>query len=257
MGKCGTEVAKDASEMVIKDDNFATIVYAVQEGRTIYGNIQKFIYYLLPGNFSGVMLILIATLAGFFPPLTPLMILFINLVTSDIPALGLAFEKPDKHIMLQKPRHPKEPILSPYILLKISQVVPIMFLGTLLLYMWEFNYAHADLETARTVAFVSVILFTLFHTLNAKNFSKTLFRRETLTNPLMYMGLGISLTVMFLVVYAPPLQPIFSTVSLSLRQWIPILITTGSVIAFVEVQKTIIESEIREREQSNVHPTRG
>ncbi|MFH1848591.1 MAG: HAD-IC family P-type ATPase [archaeon] len=256
MGLCGTEVAKEASEIIIKDDNFATIVHAVKEGRTIYSNIQKFIYYLLPGNFSEVLLILTATLVGFFPPLTPIMILFINLVTSDIPALGLCLEMPDKTIMRQKPRNPKEGILNSYLLLKICQVVPVIVLGTITLYMWELSVKQADVPTAQTVAFVTLILFELFHVFNAKSFSNTVFSRSTLSNKTLLFGYSASVVLTMMVLYFEPARRIFGTVSLSPGQWIPVLIMALSVIFFVEIQKVIIKSEIKEHEVLDIHPTR-
>lgn len=256
MGLRGTEVAKEASEMVIKDDNFSTIVYAVKEGRTIYSNIQKFIYYLLPGNFSEVSLILTATIAGFFPPLTPIMILFINLVTSDIPAIGLCLEKPNDNIMKQKPRNPNEGILNNYVLLKIGQVVPIIVLGTIGLYMWEITIKKADIATAQSVAFATLILYELFHVFNAKSFNESVFSKSTLTNMTLYLGYTISILGMLLVLYYPPAQAIFGTVALSFKQWIPILVTASAVVFFVEIQKIIIDSEIAEYEEMNLHPTR-
>ncbi|MFH1589556.1 MAG: HAD-IC family P-type ATPase [archaeon] len=256
MGLCGTEVAKEASEMIIKDDNFSTIVYAVKEGRTIYNNIQKFIYYLLPGNFSEVLLILIATIAGLFPPLTPIMILFINLVTSDIPALGLCLEKPDKTIMQQKPRNPKEGILTNYILLKISQVVPIIVLGTIGLYMWTLTVKQADIATAQTVAFVTIILFELFHVFNAKSFNNTIFSKDTFNNKTLFLGYAASIVATLTVLYFEPARRIFGTVPLTINQWIPIIIMSLSVVFFVEIQKIIINSEIEEHKNIDIHPTR-
>ncbi|MBU0471226.1 MAG: cation-translocating P-type ATPase, partial [Nanoarchaeota archaeon] len=217
---------------------------------------QKFIYYLLPGNFSEVSLILIATIVGFLPPLTPIMILFINLVTSDIPALGLCLEEPDKTIMRQKPRNPKEGILNSYILLKISQVVPIIVLGTIALYMWELSVKQADVLTAQTVAFVTLIFFELFHVFNAKSFNNTIFSKDTLSNKSLFIGYATSVIVTMIVLYFEPARKIFGTVALTFEQWIPVLVVAFSVIFFVEIQKVIINSEIKEHESLDIHPTR-
>ncbi len=256
MGKRGTEVAKEASEMVIKDDNFATIVTAVKEGRTIYANIRKFVYYLLAGNFSEVILILIAALLGVIPPLTPLMILFINLVTSDIPAIGLCKERPSANIMRQPPRDPKEGVLSDYLLLKISQVVPIIVLGTIALYIWELNVKGSDIVTAQTMAFVTLIMFVLFHVFNAKSFDETIFTRRTFTNWTLFLGYVLSVGGTLLVLYWEPLRKVFGTTPLDIGQWISIIIVASVVLLFVEVQKSILSAEMKERAKMSLYPTR-
>jgi len=256
MGRCGTEVAKEASEMVLLDDNFTTIVNAVKEGRTIYENIRKFVYYLLAGNFSEVIIILIASLLGVLPPLTPLMILFINLVTSDIPAIGLCMEKPVKNVMRQKPRNPKEGILNDYMFLKIGQVIPLIVLGTIALFMWELTFRGGDLVRAQTLAFATVIFFELFHVFNAKSFHQSILSRETFTNMYVFLGCGISAALTIAVIYWPPLQAIMGTTALSIEEWIAILLMASTAIFYVELQKTIISSEIEERAKMEMHPTR-
>jgi len=256
MGRCGTEVAKEASEMVLLDDNFTTIVNAVREGRTIYDNIRKFVYYLLAGNFSEVILILIAALLGVLPPLTPVMILFINLVTSDIPAIGLCLEAPSANVMRQKPRNPKEGILNDYLFLKIGQVIPLIVLGTLALFMWEMTFRGGDLARAQTLAFATVIFFELFHVFNARSFEDTVLSRQMLSNFLLFAGCAVSAMLTFAVIYWAPLQGVMGTVALSLGDWLAILIMTGSVVAFAELQKTIISSEIKERAKMEIHSTR-
>ncbi len=252
MGKRGTEVAKEAAEMVIEDDNFATIVNAVQQGRTIYTNIQKFIYYLLAGNFSEVILMLIAILIGVLPPLTPLMILFINLVTSDIPALGLAVEKPSPKIMHQKPRNPKEGILSDYLFLKLGQVVPLIVLGTIGLFMYELAFGGATLEKARTIAFATVIFFELFHALNAKSLDESILSRRMFSNWQLLLGVFLSAAATVLAVYWAPMQGIFSTVALGYKEWVTVVLVSASALFFVEIQKTIVSSEIKEMEKLEI-----
>lgn len=257
MGLTGTEVAKEASEMVIKDDNFSTIVFAIKEGRTIYNNIQKFIYYLLPGNISQVLIIFLATLFGFLPPLTPLMVLFINLITSDIPALGLSLVKGDPEMMYQKPRNPKEGILTTYILLKISQIVPLIVLGTLFLFMWELLVLKTDLVMAQTVSFAVVILFMIFHVFNAQHFTKSILSSNFFKNKSVVIGGMISLATLFFVIYYPPVSNAFGIVSLTFSQWIPIVIVSSSILLFIEIQKFIIKSELKEHEKQELFPTRN
>jgi len=136
MGESGTEVAKASSDLILKDDNFTTIVKAVEGGRTIYENIRKFIYYLLVGSLSEVLLIMLAVIVGASLPLTALMILFINLITSEFPAIGLSVEKPTKDIMRQRPRDPKEGILSDFVIMRTLETTPIIILGALSLYIY-------------------------------------------------------------------------------------------------------------------------
>jgi Ca2+-transporting ATPase len=256
MGRCGTEVAKEASEIVLKDDNFTTIVIAIKEGRTIYSNIKKFIYYMVAGNFSEVTLILIAALLGVVPPLTPLMILFINLVTSDFPALGLCLEKPSPNIMKQKPRDPKEGILSDYLLLKIGIVVPWIILGTIALFMWELVVKSGTVPKAQTMAFATLILFELFHIFNAKSFDESVFSKRTFANPALFLSFGFSLFCTLVVIYWQPAQAIFGTLALSIREWVSITIMASMVVVWVEVQKSIVSSEIKEREKMEIYTTR-
>jgi len=256
MGKRGTAVAKEASEMVITDDNFATIVTAIKEGRAIYSNIRKFVYYILAGNFSEVMLILIATLIGVLPPLTPIMILFINLVTSDIPALGLAVDQPSEKIMKQKPRDPKEGILSDYLLFRIAEVIPLIVLGTIALYIWELMMQGGAVEKAQTIAFVTLILFELFHVFNAKSFDGTGFTRQTFTNRTFYFGYGLSILFVVIAVYWLPAQSLLGTTALQLSDWVTAIVVASSVLWFVEIQKTAIATEMRERERLAIHPKR-
>jgi Ca2+-transporting ATPase len=255
MGKRGTDVAKEASEMIIKDDNFSTIVSAIKEGRTIYANMRKFIYYSLTTNIAEVVLILIAVILSEEPMLTALMILFLNLVTGDFPALALGVDEAPKDIMKQRPRNPKESILSDYLLLKTSQTVPIVVLGTILLYMWEF-IIHHNIKKAQTIAFTALILFELFHVFNAKSWDETAFSRKSLTNLYLNAGIIFSALLTFIVIYFPPAQAIFGTVSLTFGEIAIIVVVTSMIVFYNEIQKTAINSEIKEREKMIVYPTR-
>jgi Ca2+-transporting ATPase len=250
MGKCGTEVAKEASEMILLDDNFSTIVGAVKEGRNIYNNLRKFIYYLLPINITQVFLILIATVTGIFAPLTAIMILFINLITGDFPALGIVFEKSDDSIMNQPPRNPKEGLLNTYLLMKIGQVVPVILLGTIGLFQWEISSNNASQNLAQTIAFASIIMFSLFHIFNAKSFTKSVFSLKTLKNGYLFAGVFVTLTLTFFVIYFEPASTIFKTVPLSLANWLQILVASSIVLIWTEIQKGIIQAEIDEFKDS-------
>ncbi|MBS3106358.1 HAD-IC family P-type ATPase [Candidatus Woesearchaeota archaeon] len=248
MGKRGTDVAKEAAEMVIKDDNFSTIVVAIEEGRNIYSNIQKFMYYFLACNITEVMMIFIAIVLGMNPPLTALMILFINLIVGDFPALGLAVESSPAAIMHERPRSPKENVLSDYLMLKIAQVVPLMLLGTLGLYVWMI-FQGAGLAKAQTVAFTALVFFELFHVFNAKAWHDSVFSLKTLQNVSINGGIIFSTLFLFLAIYLPPANLIFGTVPLSGKEFLIILAVAFTIVIVTEIQKTAINAEIRERER--------
>ncbi|MBW2992337.1 HAD-IC family P-type ATPase [Candidatus Woesearchaeota archaeon] len=256
MGRCGTEVAKEASELILKDDNFTTIANAVEDGRTIYENIRKFIYYLLLGNFSEVLIILIAVIVGASLPLTALMVLFLNLVTSELPALGLSFEKPSEKIMKQRPRDPKEGILSDYLLFKIGELVPLAVLGTIIIYVWNL-IKGTSISNAQTVAFATIIFFELFHALNARSWDESIFTKKFLSNIYVLGGVALAAVLTLIVIYWQPLQAIFGTVSLGLIQWTQILSVSFSIILFIELQKTLVQAEFMEREKMEIYPTRN
>ncbi len=256
MGRCGTDVAKEAAELILKDDNFTTIVNAVEEGRTIYENIRKFIYYLLVGNVAEVLIILIAVLVGANLPLTALMILFINLVTSELPAIGLSFEKPSEKIMKQRPRDTKEGIMSDYLLFKIGQMVPLVVLGSIALYMWVLVMNGATIPKAQTIVFATIIFFELFHALNAKSWDESIFSKNFFSNVFVLGGIALAAILTLLVIYLPTLQIVFGTAALSFRDWLPILCVSSSALIFIEFQKTLVQAEIVERQKTNLYPTR-
>lgn len=247
MGKNGTDVAREASNMVLADDNFSTIVKAVREGRSIYSNIKRFVYYLLSGNFTEVSLMVITTLIGIITPFSAIMILFVNIVTSTFPSLALSIEPAHLKIMKQKPRNPKEKLLSSYILLKTLVIVPLMFSGTILLFIWELSVNNAGIEKARTVAFATLILFELFNAYNSRSLHTTIFNKNFFRNKVMFIATGISFLILLLCVYTTPGHYIFKTVPLSLNNWLGIFTITSLVVLSSEVIKLLIKSEFEEQ----------
>lgn len=256
MGLRGSQVAKASSELILKDDKFSTIVKAVEQGRTIYDNIRKFIYYLLVGSISEVLIILFAVIAGVNLPLTALMIFFINLVTSEFPAIGLSVEKPTKHIMHQKPRDPRESILNEFVIMRISATVPILIAGSLAVYLFEM-FKTGDVSKAQTVTFATIIMFELFHTFNAKTWNHTIFSKDFFSNKTLFLGILASVIMTLIVIYFGPFQAIFGTIALSLSDWILILSVSSSVILFVELKKLFLKIEIKEREKNEISPASG
>ncbi len=247
MGKSGTDVAREASNMVLVDDHFSTIVNAIKEGRTIYSNIRRFVYYLLTGNITEVSLILFAVIIGLATPLTALMVLFVNLVTSSFPALALSIEPTRIKVMKQKPRNPKEKLLSKYILLKIAVLVPFLFLGVLSLFLWELNIPGGDLQKARTIVFATLIMFELMHVLNARSLHTTIFSNKFFSNKYIFFAIGASLVLTILAIYTNIGQKIFNTVPLSAFEWLIIILISSLVILVNEVIKALIKSEFKEQ----------
>ncbi len=218
MGIAGTDVAKEASDMVLKDDNFSSIVSAIKEGRSIYDNIKKFVYLLLSANIAEVLIVALSVFIGFqfggqyAIPLTALQLLWINLITDGLPALALGIDPPDKNIMNRKPRNPKEKILGWRMFVYIL-VVGLIITGSVL-YLFQINLSQS-LDKARTVAFTSLVLFELFLTYAIRFNYKT----KLLSNKYLFLAVIVSLALQLAVVYLPPLQTAFKTVSLDLVDW--------------------------------------
>lgn len=247
MGKNGTEVAREASNMILTDDNFATIVHAVKQGRTVYSNIRRFIYYLLTGNFTKVAVIVTAVLLSTHIPLTALMILFINIVTSTIPALALSIEPTHAKVMNQLPRKPKERLLSKYILTKILITLPILILGTIGIFLWEININQSSLQLASTVAFATVITFDLFHTFNARSLHTTVFNKDFFKNKAVFVSIATSTSLMLLAIYTQIGQNIFETQPLTPQHWITIVTIGSLIVVFTELTKLSTKVEFEEQ----------
>jgi len=213
--------------MVLADDNFATIVAAVEEGRAIYDNIRKFIRYLLSCNVGEVLTMFLAALAGLPLPLLPIQILWVNLVTDGLPAMALGVDNADKDIMLRSPRHPKESIFSHGLSKKIAARGFQIGLGTLIVFTIGIWLGDGQLEIARTMAFSTLVFSQLFHVFDCKSERHTLFEVGIFSNMLLVAAVAISVTMQLSVIYLPFLQPIFKTVPLNAFHWMIILLTAG------------------------------
>ncbi|MCX6818733.1 MAG: cation-translocating P-type ATPase [Candidatus Aenigmarchaeota archaeon] len=240
MGITGTDVSKEASDMVLTDDNFSSIVAAVEEGRGIYNNIRKFVYYLLACNIGEVIIITASILLGiFYPPLLlpllPLQILWMNLLTDSLPALALGVELKDPDIMQKGPRNPKEKILtknSVYFLLFISIMVAI---GTLSLFYYNLDQG---IDKARTVAFTVLVMSQLFIALSMRS-EKLIAKIGLFSNKKLIMAILVSTLLQLVVIYLPVLSHAFGTVSLGLIDWTEILAVSVIIFVILEVKKLI------------------
>jgi len=242
MGITGTDVAKQTADMVLTDDNYASIVSAVEQGRIIYSNIRKFVFFLLSSNVAEIMIIFLATLAGLPPPLTAIQLLWLNLITDGAPALALAMEKGDPDIMDQKPRAKNEPIINKSMGLGIviqtfaqtGAVLTAFVLGLVwhleagatipsgmnaLSYILQHDWRGVDVQTAETMAFVTLSLCELFRAYTVRSEKASIFRLGVFSNKWMQYAVGASIFLLFIVTAFPFLQSIFNTHFPSLWEW--------------------------------------
>lgn len=222
MGITGTEVAKEASDMVLLDDNFATIVNAVREGRTIYSNIRKSIQYLLSCNIGEIVAIFTAVLLGQGSPLTAIQILWLNLVTDSLPALALGVEPPENGVMEQPPRDPREGVLSGGVGWNILWQGAMIGLISLAVYLLALSWGRT-LEEAHTMTFATMALVQLVHSFNIRSFRDSLFTIGIGTNRYHLSAFAISLSLQGMVLFIPFLRGFFDTVMLRPGDWLTVL----------------------------------
>ena len=240
MGITGTDVAKETADMVLTDDNYASIVSAVEQGRVIYSNIRKFVFFLLSSNVAEIMIIFLAVLAGLPAPLTAIQLLWLNLITDGAPALALAVEKGDPDIMQQKPRAKTEPIINRSMtwglgIQTVTQTAAVLtafalglswhleagayVTGNPLVYLLQHDWRGIDVQTAETMAFVTLSLCELFRAYTVRSERASIFKIGVFSNRYMQYAVGLSIALLILVCAVPFLQPIFNTHFLSLEEW--------------------------------------
>lgn len=238
MGITGTDVSKDASDMVLTDDNFASIVAAVEEGRKIFDNIRKVVYYLLSCNISEVATIFIAILLRLPLPLIPVQILWMNLVTDGLPALALGVEPAEPDIMKRPPRDPKEGIMNKDVLTNIFIGGLLLSLITLFVYGWAL-IEHDQIELLRTMVFFTLCTGQLMHSFNSKSLRFSLFKVGIKNNPKLIIAAVVSFALLIAVIYIPGLQDVFGTTNLTGKQFIVSVIASLMVLPLYELVKFI------------------
>jgi magnesium-transporting ATPase (P-type) len=247
MGVNGTEVAKEAAEMVLTDDNFASIARAVEEGRTIYDNIKKSILFILPTNGGEAFVIVAAIALGRMLPITPLQILWVNMITAVTLALSLAFEPPEPGVMRRPPRDAREPLLSRFLIWRVLFVSLILVSGTFGLFIWE-REQGLDIETARTIAVNTLVLFEVFYLFNTRYITQSVLSREGFTgNRYVLWAIGLVLLFQLLFTYAPPLQVLFKTTALAATDWLHIVLVAATVFPLVEMEKWLVRRLLARR----------
>jgi Ca2+-transporting ATPase len=251
MGITGTDVSKEAADMVLADDNFATIVAAVEEGRAIFSNIRKFLRYLLSSNIGEVLTMFLGVLfakriglvaedGALVLPLLATQILWINLVTDGAPALALGVDGGHARVMQRPPRPPSEGVLTAQMWRGIVFVAVVMAAGTL--YILDAALpgglveGSGDLRYAQTMAFTTLVLFQLFNVFNARSDERSAFN-HLLTNPWLWLAVGVSIALQAAVVYIPVLQRAFGTVPLGIIDWVRCASVASLVLWLREVSK--------------------
>ncbi len=238
MGITGTDVTKEAASMTLTDDNFASIVAAVEEGRGVFGNIKKYLMYLLSSNIGEIGLMAGAALLGLPLPLTAVQILYVNLATDGLPALALAVDPPDQGLMKRKPRDPRTGIFT-------RPVVTLMVLGgvwsTLInlgLFTWALGSGRT-LEEAMTMTFVSLVLIQFFKAYNFRSDRYSIFNRP-FANKWLNLAVGWELLLLVAIVYLPFLHEAFSTYALTLTDWMIVGGLALTIIPVLEIAKWLV-----------------
>lgn len=222
MGITGTDVTKEASSLVLLDDNFATIKEAIREGRNIYENIRKFIRYLLSSNVGEILVMLFAMLLSLPLPLVPVQILWVNLVTDGLPAMALGLDKPEDDVMRRSPRHPKEGVFSRGLGFKIISRGLLIGVVTLVAFMITYQNNPENLTFARTVAFSTLVMAQLIHVFDCRS-EVSVFSRNPFENIYLLLAVLSSALLLLVVIYWPPLQPIFHTTFIQVKDWLLII----------------------------------
>ena len=242
MGENGTEVAKESAEVVLADDNFASIADAVEEGRTVYDNLKKAILFILPTNGGEALIIIAAILFGTMLPITPVQILWVNMITAVTLALALAFEPAEPNIMQRPPRDSHEPLLTGMFIWRITFVSLILVTGTFGLFLWELDRG-VSIEFARTVAVNTLVMFEIFYLFNSRYITANVLNFNGLMgNIYALIAVGTLIVFQLLFTYLAPIQNLFGTTGIDINAWMRIVLVASSVLFLVEFEKYIIRS---------------
>ena len=250
MGGRGTDVAKETADVVLQDDRFETIGVAVEDGRVIYDNIRKFIFYLFSCNLSEVVTLLVTGLAGMPLPLLPLQILWLNLVTDVFPALALAMEPPEPDVMGRPPRDPKSAILSPWFLSSVVSFSLLITSATLGVFVWALEFRQLGLSHAVTLAFMTLALAQLFHVFNARSARPVVFSGRLFRNRWVWAALALTIGLQVATVYNPLLSRVLGTHPLSPHDWLVVLAASLMPLIIGQMLKPISMGSSRKRTPS-------
>ncbi len=237
MGKSGTEVAREASDMVLLDDSFASIYNAIKEGRYVFENIKKVSFFLISSGVGEVMSVLTALTMGWPLPYTPAQILWINLVTNGLQDVALAFEPGEEHLVYRKPRGLKEGIFDRLVILHTIGIMFLFAIGTLAMFKWAGG--EVNLKESRTLAMTTMVMFQMWHVFNCRSLDRSIFHIPLTTNKFVLFSVIASSCAQLAAIYWRPLQSVFGTTPLNLQEWGVVIVLTSSVVLFMEISKSI------------------
>jgi Ca2+-transporting ATPase len=247
MGRSGTAVTKEASDMVLADDNFASIVAALEEGRTIYDNIRRSIRYLLSCNTGEILTMLIGALFQLPLPLLPLQILWVNLVTDGLPAMALGLQAPEPDVATRPPRPPREGIFARRLGVKILGRGFIIGLSTIAIYVGTLHLTGWDLPLARTMAFATLCLSQLIHAFDCRSETRALSEIPVASNWYLLAGVACSLGLLLASIYVPALSPLFHNVPLGVAEWAAVAVASTWGQVAVGARRVVLAAAERRR----------
>ncbi len=238
MGKTGTDVAKEAADMILADDNFASIFNAVKEGRIVFDNIRKVTFFLIPTGIAAIISIMFAIVLNIPIPYVAAQLLWINLVTNGLQDVALAFEPGEPNIINRPPRPPDEGIMSRLLIERTILVGLLISIGVIINFYYSLKAGYS-LEKARTVAVTTMVFFQFFQAWNSRSEYESVFRLGILTNPFLFVSMVAAFFAQLSFIYVPALQWLFRTEPLTFSEWAIILFVSSTVILVVEVDKFI------------------
>ncbi|MBI4696900.1 MAG: cation-transporting P-type ATPase [Gammaproteobacteria bacterium] len=242
MGEKGTEAAKEAAEMVLADDNFASIAAAVEEGRTVYDNLRKAIVYVLPTSIGQASMVLIAVLLGMTLPITPVQILWINMVTAVTLSLAIAFERPEPGLMARPPRDPREPLVNGFMLWRIGFVTALLAASSFGMFLWEIERGMS-LEFARTAAVNTLVMGQIVYLFNCRRLTDSVLSREGLFgNRIALVATAALVALQLAMTHLPLKQMLFGTADLDAQTWLRVLVAGVVLLFVVEAEKSFWRS---------------
>lgn len=240
MGLKGTDAAREASDMTLADDNFATIAAAVREGRAVYDNLRKFILFMLPTNGGEALVVIAALLLGFTLPLTAAQVLWINMVTAGALGIALAFEPPERNIMARPPRPPQEPLFTRFFVWRLIFVSLLMAAAALALFLYKLE-SGAGIEVARTMVVNTIVLCEVVYLMNSRRLREGVLNREGMVgNPYVPLTMAVCLALQLAYVYWPPLHGIFGSAALTAGEWMLTLVAALVLFFSVEAEKFFV-----------------
>jgi len=239
MGHKGTEAAKEAAEMVLADDNFASIAAAVEEGRTVYDNLRKAVVYVLPTSVAQASMVLIAVLFNMTLPITPVQILWVNMVTAVTLSLAIAFERPEPGLMARPPRNPKEPLVNGFMLWRIGFVTVLLVATSFGIFLWELGRGMS-LEFARTAAVNTLVMGQVFYLFNCRRLTGSVLSKEGFFgNRIALKAIAVLVALQLAMTHLPFKQALFGTDHLDAETWLRVVLAGVLVLLAVEAEKAI------------------